>query len=492
MSKEKRPDSDYDKESLDIGLDIEKEHAETIKELIEDVKNGKIKPFSYYFKNIAKDHIDEYKKYYNKKIGLPRMEEELKEKEVKKSEFDLQKAPKVFSHFEESSKSKENFVKDLNKNPQQKDEKATKTYPIKHGEKQYYHHVLEGTTPRSNKDATRVRHIISEHSDPKQKGVGAIEGEHYKSSQGPGHYQIHTSGIDKEHSGKGLGYKLYSSVINHHVNVKSDNELSQSSNKLYHKLSKDPKFEVELGKEAQHKPSHEGSPKEKEQMSEAEKQNHIVSVKGHRHSLVSARKGMKKSEDIDQFEMDQSEKETKPIKDIEDSHFIFSVENPVHPQHANLEASHEEVLSTLQDMGFEAKEINDDSLDDKGRPERSIMVLNPTIEQLRALHFLAQEAGQEMAIFVHPESKVLFHYHGDHAGKAIISDPMNKGEIANIARGAALGLAMLTASQYIDKQKASKNVIAPQQQERSAEAPKSSKSLKPKEIKENPSKIPTK
>lgn len=60
---------------LEIGTKIEAEHKDTIKQIIEDVKAGKVKSFKEYFKDIAEDHIAELKDYYTR---LTRMEDEAK------------------------------------------------------------------------------------------------------------------------------------------------------------------------------------------------------------------------------------------------------------------------------------------------------------------------------------------------------------------------------------------------------------------------------
>ena len=56
-NKDKRPDSDYDKDQLKMGIEIEKEHTT-------DEETAKI---------IAKDHLDEISDYYSR---LKKMESE--------------------------------------------------------------------------------------------------------------------------------------------------------------------------------------------------------------------------------------------------------------------------------------------------------------------------------------------------------------------------------------------------------------------------------
>ena len=64
------------KSELSKGIDIEKEHGDTIK-FIKDYykKNGKFPPDEEVFKNIAQDHLDEFKNYYSE---LQKMEANLK------------------------------------------------------------------------------------------------------------------------------------------------------------------------------------------------------------------------------------------------------------------------------------------------------------------------------------------------------------------------------------------------------------------------------
>ena len=54
------------KTQLEMGVEVEKEHSETIKEVIKDAKTDKLKPLGYYLKGIAKDHIAEIRDYYTR------------------------------------------------------------------------------------------------------------------------------------------------------------------------------------------------------------------------------------------------------------------------------------------------------------------------------------------------------------------------------------------------------------------------------------------
>lgn len=44
-------------EQLKEGIKVEEEHKETINQVINDTKSGKVKPLKEYFKSVAKDHI---------------------------------------------------------------------------------------------------------------------------------------------------------------------------------------------------------------------------------------------------------------------------------------------------------------------------------------------------------------------------------------------------------------------------------------------------
>jgi len=55
---------------LKIGTKIEDEHAQTIKNIVKDVKAGKVKPFKEYFQDIAEDHLKELKDYYTRLVAM--------------------------------------------------------------------------------------------------------------------------------------------------------------------------------------------------------------------------------------------------------------------------------------------------------------------------------------------------------------------------------------------------------------------------------------
>jgi hypothetical protein len=71
---------DVPENDLKVGIEIEKEHEPTVNKIKEYLeKNGKLPPNEMIYEWISLDHISEFKKYYNDKIGLPAMERKLKD-----------------------------------------------------------------------------------------------------------------------------------------------------------------------------------------------------------------------------------------------------------------------------------------------------------------------------------------------------------------------------------------------------------------------------
>jgi len=66
-----------DKEQFKIGTEIEEEHERTVKQIIDDVKNGKIKPLREYYRMIAEDHLvgERHPKYYTFLVGMEKLME---------------------------------------------------------------------------------------------------------------------------------------------------------------------------------------------------------------------------------------------------------------------------------------------------------------------------------------------------------------------------------------------------------------------------------
>lgn len=95
-------------------------------------------------------------------------------------------------------------------------------------------------------------------------------------------------------------------------------------------------------------------------------------------------------------------------------HFLFSAENPGHPDKVAVKAGHEQVLHGLKRMGMAAREVRGKYA---GKPERSIMVHDPKPHDIHTLHNLARSLGQESALHSDGDKHRLYYYHGENAGK---------------------------------------------------------------------------
>lgn len=64
-------DAEY-KKQIEMGIEVEGEHKDTINQIINDTRVGKLQPIEYYQKMVADDHIEEVTNYYtkHKKAGL--------------------------------------------------------------------------------------------------------------------------------------------------------------------------------------------------------------------------------------------------------------------------------------------------------------------------------------------------------------------------------------------------------------------------------------
>ena len=104
--------------------------------------------------------------------------------------------------------------------------------------------------------------------------------------------------------------------------------------------------------------------------------------------------------------------EGNPIKDRK-SHFIFSAENPFYPENMRYNMSHADVMDLLQRKGYKVEEMQGVY----GKPEKSILVHNPSKLAVRHLLDLSKELGQESSIYSDGYNHE-FHYHGgENAGK---------------------------------------------------------------------------
>jgi hypothetical protein len=52
------------------GLKVEREHAQTLLDLIRDVRAGQVKPMEYYFGRISADHLKEIEDYYTRLLAM--------------------------------------------------------------------------------------------------------------------------------------------------------------------------------------------------------------------------------------------------------------------------------------------------------------------------------------------------------------------------------------------------------------------------------------
>ena len=74
--------SKFDQNQIEKGIEIEKEHKDTIEKIIEDARKDKVEPLSEYYKGISLDHLNEEPLYYVAPDGtdrLKKLEEEARE-----------------------------------------------------------------------------------------------------------------------------------------------------------------------------------------------------------------------------------------------------------------------------------------------------------------------------------------------------------------------------------------------------------------------------
>lgn len=94
-------------------------------------------------------------------------------------------------------------------------------------------------------------------------------------------------------------------------------------------------------------------------------------------------------------------------------HFIFSVENPVYPEKQSKEMGHNDMIQNLNKLGYKAQGIHGKY---GGEEENSILVHNPSKDQIKQLHTLAAAHGQESGLYSDGVNHELHFYHGDNAG----------------------------------------------------------------------------
>jgi hypothetical protein len=91
-------------------------------------------------------------------------------------------------------------------------------------------------------------------------------------------------------------------------------------------------------------------------------------------------------------------------------HTIFSVENPYHPQ--KFKASHDEVVSKLNKMGFKAESVKGKY----GKEEKSVIVKNPSDNQKKYIEKIAHGLGQDSVIHSDGKNHKMLFLHGEKAG----------------------------------------------------------------------------
>lgn len=94
-------------------------------------------------------------------------------------------------------------------------------------------------------------------------------------------------------------------------------------------------------------------------------------------------------------------------------HYIFSAENPFYPENMRYNMKHSDVMDLLQRKGYKVEEL----AGVYGKPEKSILVHNPSNLAVRHLMDLSKDLGQESSIYSNGYDHE-FHYHGgENAGK---------------------------------------------------------------------------
>lgn len=100
---------------------------------------------------------------------------------------------------------------------------------------------------------------------------------------------------------------------------------------------------------------------------------------------------------------------------IEGPHFLFSAENPRHPEKNQLGLDHEQTLHHLKGAGYDAHEVKGSY----GSPERSIVVYNVKPEHATQLHSLASKLGQDSSIYSTGKAHEMLYHHGEQKGKKV-------------------------------------------------------------------------
>ena len=99
---------------------------------------------------------------------------------------------------------------------------------------------------------------------------------------------------------------------------------------------------------------------------------------------------------------------------IKGPHFIFSAENPVHPNKNEMKLGHDQILNHLYNSGYDAHEIKSHY----GKPSRSIIIYEVDPLQAEELHKLASRLGQGHSIYSDGMAAEMRFHHGSYANRA--------------------------------------------------------------------------
>lgn len=104
--------------------------------------------------------------------------------------------------------------------------------------------------------------------------------------------------------------------------------------------------------------------------------------------------------------------EGNPIKDRK-PHFIFSAENAYYPENQKFNMKHADVMDLLRRKGYKVEELEGVY----GKPEKSILVHNPSNLAVRHLLDLSKDLGQESSIYSDGYNHEMHYHGGPNAGK---------------------------------------------------------------------------
>lgn len=96
-------------------------------------------------------------------------------------------------------------------------------------------------------------------------------------------------------------------------------------------------------------------------------------------------------------------------------HFMFSAENPIYPENKKYTLNHNEVVDLLKRKGYKVEEIGGHY----GKPERSILVHNPSNTAVRHLLDLSKDLGQESSIYSDGYNHEMHYHGGNNAGQHV-------------------------------------------------------------------------